>query len=101
MSKTEQTEEKSILEELFGSISSLIESDDPYDRLILDFYQMSMERTTRVKNAIQEKEARWWRDASLLYFQTFSGMPIPDHVEKPTRSLEYFKSLTFPSVPGH
>jgi alpha-glucuronidase len=55
---------------------------------------------TRDFLAIQEKEARWWRDASLLYFQTFSRMPIPDHVEKPTRTLEYFKSLDFPSAPG-
>ena len=26
---------------------------------------------------IQEKEAVWWRNACLLYFQTFSKMPIP------------------------
>ena len=56
---------------------------------------------TRAFLAIQEKEARWWRDSSLLYFQTFSRMPIPDHVEKPTQTLDYFQSLTFPSAPGH
>lgn len=56
---------------------------------------------TRAFLAIQEKEARWWRDSSLLYFQTFSGKPIPENVEKPTRTLEYFQSLTFPSAPGH
>lgn len=55
---------------------------------------------TRDFLAIQEKEARWWRDACLLYFQTFSRMPIPDNVEKPTRTLEYFESLDFPSAPG-
>jgi alpha-glucuronidase len=27
---------------------------------------------------IQEQEARWWRNACLLYFQTFSGRPLPD-----------------------
>ena len=27
--------------------------------------------------AIQEKEAQWWRDAALAYFQTFSRQPIP------------------------
>src|SRR4029079_16651665 len=26
---------------------------------------------------IQEREARWWRDACLLYFQTFSRRPLP------------------------
>ena len=27
--------------------------------------------------AIQEQEARWWRNACLLYFQTFSRRPLP------------------------
>jgi alpha-glucuronidase len=27
--------------------------------------------------AIQEKEAQWWRDASIAYFQTFSQRPLP------------------------
>ncbi len=50
--------------------------------------------------AIQEKDARWWRDSSLLYFQTFSNRPIPAEIEQPTQSLEYFKSLRFPYAPG-
>ncbi|RRQ49378.1 alpha-glucuronidase [Maribacter algicola] len=49
---------------------------------------------------IQLKEAKWWRDASLLYFQTFSGMELPEGVPKPTKSLEYYKSLKFPFAPG-
>ena len=51
--------------------------------------------------AIQEREARWWRDASVLYFQTFSRMPIPDGFDKPRHSLEYFKGLEFPYAPGN
>jgi alpha-glucuronidase len=27
--------------------------------------------------AVQEQEARWWRNACLLYFQTFSRRPLP------------------------
>ncbi|TLF44460.1 alpha-glucuronidase family glycosyl hydrolase [Maribacter aurantiacus] len=49
---------------------------------------------------IQLKEAKWWRDACLLYFQTFSNRPLPTGVERPTKSLEYFKSLKFPFAPG-
>ncbi|HEV2130071.1 MAG TPA: alpha-glucuronidase family glycosyl hydrolase [Longimicrobiaceae bacterium] len=49
---------------------------------------------------IQEKEARWWRDASLLYFQQFARMPIPEGYEKPEHSLEYYQSLRFPYAPG-
>lgn len=51
--------------------------------------------------SIQYKEAKWWRDACLLYFQQFSGKPLPDYVEKPTQTLQYFKSLKFPFAPGN
>ena len=50
--------------------------------------------------AIQEKEARWWRDASVLYFQTFSGMPLPEGYEKPAHDLEYYEKLTNRYAPG-
>ncbi|WP_234572600.1 alpha-glucuronidase family glycosyl hydrolase [Rhodohalobacter sp. 614A] len=42
---------------------------------------------------IQEKDAVRWRDSCVLYFQTFSDMPIPDQYEKPEHDLEYYKSL--------
>ena len=49
------------------------------------------------KLAIQERDAAWWRDAVLLYFQTFSKRPLPKGVEKPTKTLDEFKarSLTW------
>ncbi|MEY2869212.1 MAG: hypothetical protein RIR01_1695 [Bacteroidota bacterium] len=50
---------------------------------------------------IQNKEAKWWRDACLLYFQQFSGKELPSGVEKSTQSLDYFKSLKFPFAPGN
>ncbi|GAB2835029.1 alpha-glucuronidase family glycosyl hydrolase [Ferruginibacter profundus] len=50
---------------------------------------------------IQVKEAVWWRNACLLYFQTFSKMPIPAHYEQPDKTLEYYKSLRFPFAPGN
>jgi alpha-glucuronidase len=49
---------------------------------------------------IQEKEARWWRDACLLYFQTFSRLPIPAEYEQPTESLDYYVNLAYYYVPG-
>jgi len=49
---------------------------------------------------IQHKEAKWWRNACLLYFQTFSELPIPSHYEAPDKTLEYYKSLRFPHAPG-
>jgi alpha-glucuronidase len=49
---------------------------------------------------IQEKEAVWWRNACLLYFQTFSKMEIPPEYEKPDKSLEHYMQLKFPYAPG-
>jgi alpha-glucuronidase len=48
---------------------------------------------------IQEKEAVWWRNACLLYFQTFSQQPFPAGVEEPDKSLEYYQNLSFPYAP--
>lgn len=49
--------------------------------------------------AIQEREAKWWRDASILYFQQFSRMPIPAGYEPPAHTLEYYMRLTCPADP--
>ena len=45
------------------------------------------------KLAIQERDAVWWKDASLTYFQTFSRLPLPTEVEKPQRTLEEYKKI--------
>lgn len=37
---------------------------------------------------IQSKDAVWWKDACLLYFQQFSKMPIPYEIERPIWELE-------------
>ena len=47
------------------------------------------------KLAIQLKEAIWWRDACLLYFQTFSHRPIPSQLDQPKYKLEDLKKLKF------
>jgi alpha-glucuronidase len=49
---------------------------------------------------IQEQEARWWRDASILYFQTFSRMPIPEGYERPEHTLEHYRSIVNRYVTG-
>jgi alpha-glucuronidase len=41
----------------------------------------------------QRKEALWWRDACVLYFQTLSRQPIPAPLVPPTRTLAEVKSL--------
>ncbi len=49
---------------------------------------------------IQAREARWWKDACLLYFQTFSRRTIPAGVDKPEHDLDYYRGLRFYYVPG-
>jgi alpha-glucuronidase len=50
---------------------------------------------------IQLKDAIWWRNACLLYFQTFSKMPIPANYEQPNKTLEYYKSIRIMFAPGN
>jgi alpha-glucuronidase len=47
---------------------------------------------------IQEKEAVWWRDASIAYFRTFSGMPIPEGHPEPAHSLEHYQAIVSRTV---
>ena len=51
--------------------------------------------------AVQEEEAVWWRNACLLYFQTFSKKAIPANFEQSDKTLEYYKSQRFPFAPGN
>ena len=51
--------------------------------------------------AIQQREARWWRDASLAYWQSVNGLPLPPGVAPPEHDLPWYKALRFPFAPGH
>jgi alpha-glucuronidase len=55
---------------------------------------------TRAFLAIQEKEARWWRDACVLYFQGFSGRPLPEGLEPPAGTLDEYMELEKRPVPA-
>ena len=58
-------------------------------------------RQVQMLLAIQVDEAVWWRNACLLYFQTFSGKPIPPQYEQPKQTLAYYQALRFPLAPGN
>jgi alpha-glucuronidase len=49
---------------------------------------------------VQEREARWWRDACLLYFQTFSKREIPPELERPRGTLSEYRAIRHYFVPG-
>jgi alpha-glucuronidase len=48
------------------------------------------------KLRIQARDAVWWRDACLLYFQTFSHRPIPQDVEHPVHNLDEMMKFHIP-----
>jgi alpha-glucuronidase len=49
--------------------------------------------------AIQERVARWWRDAALQYFQQFSRQPFPPGTEPFAHPLEYYEKWRAQMVP--
>jgi alpha-glucuronidase len=51
--------------------------------------------------AIQEKEAKWWRDACIAYFQTFSKRPLPAGFDPPERTAAEYQAIVIPYAPGH
>lgn len=56
--------------------------------------QQFKEVQTRLR--IQVRDAVWWKDACLLYFREFSGMPIPYDIERPIHSLDALKKIHLP-----
>jgi alpha-glucuronidase len=58
-------------------------------------------RSVKQLLAVQYDEAVWWRNSCVLYFQSFSNMPIPESLPKPAHNLEYYENLEFQYVPGN
>ncbi|KAA9132628.1 alpha-glucuronidase [Marinihelvus fidelis] len=50
---------------------------------------------------IQVREAKWWRDACLAYFQARSGLDWPDGVTPPPLTLDDYRAMQFPYAPGN
>ena len=48
------------------------------------------------KLRIQARDAEWWRDVCLLYFQTFSKRPIPQDMEHPVHNLDEMMKFRIP-----
>jgi len=45
-------------------------------------------------------EARWWRDASIAYFQSLSKLPLPAGSPAPAHPLSYYEAIRPPNLPG-
>jgi len=65
--------------------------------------RLDAERHTHVAQRLarQEADAREWRDACLLYFQTFARRPLPAGVEPPAHDLAHYQAKRLWHPPGH
>ena len=48
------------------------------------------------KLRLQARDAQWWHDACILYFQTFARRPIPPDVEHPVHNLDEMMQFSIP-----
>jgi alpha-glucuronidase len=44
--------------------------------------------------------ARWWRDASIAYWQSLSKLPLPPGHSPPAHALSWYQAVHFDRVPG-
>ena len=49
----------------------------------------------------QRAEAKWWRDASIAYWQSLSKLPLPKGHAAPPHPLSWYQSIHFDTVPGY
>lgn len=82
-----------------NGVESVRQMQHTWDKLA-DFVDQARFMHVKTLLKIQEQEARWWRDACLLYFQTFSKLPIPPEYEQPAETLDAYKNRTHYYVPG-
>jgi len=50
--------------------------------------------------AIEERDARWWRDASLAYWMSLNGLPLPAGAAPPEHDLAWYKAQLHQYAPG-
>ncbi|MCU6453743.1 alpha-glucuronidase [Sphingomonas sp. A2-49] len=51
--------------------------------------------------AVQQREAQWWRDASLAYWMSVNHRPLPAGVVPPAHDLHWYRAQSFPHAPGN
>lgn len=56
---------------------------------------------TSVFLGMEERDARSWRDASLSYWMSVSGLELPPGTSPPTHDLDWYKAQDFAYAPGH
>ncbi|NTS65549.1 alpha-glucuronidase [Sphingomonas sp. HHU CXW] len=50
---------------------------------------------------IQAREAAWWRDASIAYWSSINGLPLPAGTRPPAHDVRWYEAQRFPHAPGN
>lgn len=75
-----------------GGVQQVRDFQKIWDRME-PFIDSDRFRHVQSRLRIQSRDAVWWKDACLLYFQTFSERPIPYDIERPVHELEELKLI--------
>jgi alpha-glucuronidase len=97
--KSGRTLWEELVEKYYSGVESVREMRRTWDSLegLVDSARFGHVRSLL---RIQEQEAVWWRDACVLYFQTFSRSPLPQGYEAPARTLDEYMRIHHHHVPG-
>ncbi|MDA3821517.1 MAG: alpha-glucuronidase, partial [Bacteroidales bacterium] len=96
---SEKTLWNELIEKFYSGTEAVKEMQSDWQKV--EAY-VDKQRFVQVKQllAIQVSEAKWWRNAMLLYFQQFSKQPIPSSYEQPDKTLDQYINQKFYFVPG-
>ena len=55
---------------------------------------------TSAQLSIERREAQWWRDASIAFFEGYSHRPVPTGHAEPPHPASFYESITSPYAAG-
>lgn len=79
--------------------AGVVEMQAQWQSLASDVYAERHHSAT-MHLSIQAREAVWWRDACLRYFEAVSGRSIPADLPQPAHDLGRYRALRYPYAPG-
>jgi alpha-glucuronidase len=94
---------RSLWEELVASYGrgvSSVASMQAEWKALAPFIDPARHAAVAAKLERQHEEARWWRDASIAYWQSLSQLPLPAGERPPAHDLSWYKAIHFHTVPG-
>lgn len=70
-------------------------------RLLRPFIDPARHQAVLLSLERQYAEAKWWRDASIAYWRSLSGLRLPPGHSAPPHPLSWYEAIHFDTVPGY